>query len=258
MKVAIISVGRELLKGRVLDSNSNFIARQLTGMGHQVVRIGQVDDIVEDIIWEVRFAASYPVDVIITTGGLGPTDDDVTIKAIALAFDTPCKVNKKALEIVQERYRIFYDKGAVDSPELTPEREKMACFPVGAEPIYNSVGAAPGMVWRRKDLTIFSLPGVPAEMKDIFERDVEPYFFSGILYIEKFFSTPCRDESKLANYIRQFLKKYPELYLKSVPVRFGPDISMEVVIGVSGKQEEVEKKIKNYIEEFLESIEEPC
>ncbi len=258
MRVAIISIGRELLRGRVLDSNSNFIARQLTGMNHRVVRISQVDDIADDIIWEIHFVLSLPVDAIITTGGLGPTSDDITVRSIAAAFEVPCKMNKEALEIVKERYKIFYELKAVDSPDLTPERAKMACLPLGAEPIYNRVGAAPGMKWHRNGTLIFSLPGVPSEMKDIFEYGVKPYFVTDMSYVEKFFTTPCRDESQLTSYIKNFLKKYPDLYLKSVPVKFGKDVKIEVVIGVSGEKTIVYKRIENYIKEFLDSIRGPC
>ena len=254
----IISVGREILRGRVLDSNSNFIARQLTGLGHDVIRIVQVDDRIEDIIWEVKFSSAAGATAIITTGGLGPTQDDITIKAIASTYDTPCKKNPQALKIVEERYKFFYDQGAVSSPQLTPERRKMACFPLGAEPLYNGVGAAPGMKWKRGGLVIYSLPGVPSEMKYIFENSVKPDFVGDYIYEEEFFDTPCRDESVLGRYIKEFLKTHPEIYLKSVPVTFGKNIKIQTVIGVTARSEEIGAIRKKLIEEFLASIKEPC
>ena len=258
MKVAIVSVGREILRGRVLDSNSNFIVRQLTGLGHEVIRIAQVDDRVEDIIWEVKFSSAAGATTIITTGGLGPTQDDITIKAIASAYDTPCRENPQALKIVEERYKFFYDQGAVSSPQLTHERRKMACFPLGAEPLYNDVGAAPGMKWKRDGLVIYSLPGVPSEMKYIFENSVKPDFVGEYIYEEEFFDTPCRDESVLGRYIKEFLKKHPEIYLKSVPITFGKHIKIQVVIGITARPGKNKIIRENLIEEFLSSIKEPC
>ncbi len=258
MKVAIISIGREILKGRVLDSNSNYIARHVTGLGHTVCRVAQIDDRLEDIIWEVKYTASHPVEMIITTGGLGPTGDDMQLRAIAKAFDRECAENAKALEIVKERYETFYREGAVDSPELTPERRKMACLPSGAEPLYNPVGAAPAMKLVAGGLTIFSLPGVPSEMKAIFEREIVPLLSGEDVYVERFFTSPCKDESRLATFVREFLARHPHLYLKSVPVKFGDSVRIEVVIGVRAKRGEVDSLIEKYMKEFLKMVKEPC
>jgi len=258
LRIAIISVGREILRGRVLDTNSNYLARELTALGHQVVRISQIDDIREEIIWEVKYAASSPVEVIITTGGLGPTSDDITIPSIAAAFDTPCFENKEALKIVEERYRYFYEKGAVESPDLTPERKKMACFPEGAVPLFNNVGAAPGMKWEKNGITIYSLPGVPAEMKYIFENHIKPDLEERNIYRERFVETPCRDESLLEKYISDFKKRNPDIYIKSVPEKFGKEVRIKVVIGMRGDREKIEELLTSLAGEFLKSIREPC
>ncbi len=259
MKVGIISVGREILRGRVLDTNSNYLARTLTSIGHIVVRISQVDDVQESIIWEINFMASYPVEIIITTGGLGPTGDDITIKSIADAFDVPCRVNRKALEIVKERYNFFYREGAVDSPVITSNRKKMACFPEGATPLYNPVGAAPAMKWEINDIKIYALPGVPSEMKEIFQKEISPELGGSLRYIERFFETPCKDESKLSEYLRIIAEKNPGIYIKSVPEKFGRDVSIKVVIGATGEgKREAEKSINEIYSLLKEKIEEPC
>ena len=259
MRVGLISVGREILKGRVLDTNSHFITRTLTYMGNNVVRISQIDDLREDIIWEIKFLLSYPVDVIITTGGLGPTDDDITIKSIADAFDIPCIINKEALNILTERYQSFYKKGAVDSPEITPNRKKMACFPKGATPLYNSIGAAPAMKWEIRGIKIFALPGVPSEMRDIFEKKIISEMSSELIYIERFLPTPCKDESKLGIFIQSVTELYPRIYIKSVPEKFGSNITLQVVIGATGKDEkDVEDKIQEVYSSLQDKIKEPC
>src|SRR5918996_4502240 len=88
-RVELIAVGREILRGRVLDSNSNWLAKELTGMGGEVSRICVVDDVPQEIGRELHAALQHGAGVICTTGGLGPTFDDCTLAAIAQAVDLP-------------------------------------------------------------------------------------------------------------------------------------------------------------------------
>src|SRR5262245_24564691 len=88
-RVELIAVGREILRGRVLDTNSNWLAKELTGMGGEVSRICVVDDVPQDIVRELHTAMQQGAGVIFTTGGLGPTFDDRTLESIAHAVDLP-------------------------------------------------------------------------------------------------------------------------------------------------------------------------
>ncbi len=208
----IISVGNELLIGRIVNTNASWLAEQLTLLGFNVTRIITVPDTLEDISEEV--ARGYVrAKIIITTGGLGPTYDDMTLAGIAKAFGLPLELNSEAKIQVEQFYNMR-------NLPLTEDRLKMALLPKGAKPLRNSVGAAPGSLLIINNKYIFSLPGVPAEMKAMFLEEVKPI-------LEKI--APNRHiaecgivslnipESSIAPYLKKIARKYPNIYLKSHP-----------------------------------------
>lgn len=130
MLAEIIAIGREILTGKTLDTNSNWIAQQIYPLGIRVKRIVAVDDVEEEIAQEIINSIKYGVGLIITTGGLGPTFDDKTLQAVSLATGRKLVLNDEALKMVTESYKRFYEQGWVDSPEITPERKKMAYLPM--------------------------------------------------------------------------------------------------------------------------------
>ena len=152
--------------------------------------------------------------VLITIGGLGPTHDDMTLAGISRALDKSMRLNKEALELVRDHYRRLESK-----PKLTKYRTKMATLPQGSVPLPNPVGTAPGVKMQQSSTTLFSLPGVPSEMKAIFRASIVPYLES--------FHTPRPKEveikitgiieSALAPILDQARKTYPKLYFKSHP-----------------------------------------
>jgi molybdenum cofactor synthesis domain-containing protein len=160
-RVEIIVIGREILTGRTLDTNSNWLAKRITALGGDVKRITVADDEVASISRELRTALGNNCGLIVTTGGLGPTFDDKTLDAVATATGLNMELDAEALDFVKGRYTFFKEKGFVDSDDITPSRRKMAILPRGAEMLSNPVGAAPGVkLWVEKTL-IVSLPGVP-------------------------------------------------------------------------------------------------
>src|SRR5512146_2348268 len=96
MRTVILAIGREILRGRVQDTNSWTLARRLTGLGHEVVRIASCDDDLADIVREIRRAADDGATLVVTTGGLGPTDDDLTLQALAEATGCPLALDPGA------------------------------------------------------------------------------------------------------------------------------------------------------------------
>lgn len=247
MKVAILAIGREILRGQTLDTNSHWLARMLTSLGAQVVRIAVPDDDLEAITRELWRSLQDGAQVVITTGGMGPTFDDRTLEGVAKAFGLTLEVHSWALEFVRRRYREFYEKGYVDSPDLTPEREKMAKLPAGAEPLENPVGAAPVVMLRTEKAAIFCLPGVPREMKPSFEEVVLPRLKETLgvgAYLEEEVDTGLKDESALAQKVEKVMKEVPGVYLKSKPTRFGADVRLKVVLSAAGPDEaEVRRRI---------------
>ncbi|MBI4734781.1 MAG: competence/damage-inducible protein A [candidate division NC10 bacterium] len=230
LRAVILAVGREILRGRIQDANSWTLARRLTGLGYEVMRTVACDDDRPAIAREIRRAIEDGATLIITTGGLGPTDDDLTLQALADATDRPLAVDAEARRMVEARYTALHRAGAVDDPGMTPTREKMARIPQGARPLPNPVGAAPG-VWLEEGTTFVALPGVPGEMAAILEGCVLPALAgraAGAVYVERQITTEARDESVVAPVLRRIARDVPEVFLKSHPTRFGADVRLQV------------------------------
>ena len=167
----IISVGTELLLGNILNSNAQFIAQQLAQLGiphyYQTV-VGDNPDRLKHAI----AVASERSQILIFTGGLGPTPDDLTTETIADFFNAPLVENS---EVVADIAQKFAQRGR----EMTDNNRKQALIPQGAEVLYNPVGSAPGMIWQpRSGVTILTSPGVPIEMKEMWRQTAVPYLKS--------------------------------------------------------------------------------
>lgn len=253
-RTEIIVVGREILTGRTLDTNSNWLAKRITALGGDVKRITVADDEVASISRELRTALENNCRLIVTTGGLGPTFDDKTLDAVATAAGLNMELDAEALDFVKDRYTFFREKGFIDSDDITPSREKMAIFPKGGKMLPNPVGAAPGVkLWVRKTLMV-SLPGVPKEMKAIFEetalKDLRD-LFGRRFFREKTITTNVGDESKLAEILDKVMREVPDVYLKSRPTYFGKNVRLAVTLTATGDDDnEVEARIKKAISEI--------
>lgn len=208
----IISVGNELLIGRIVNTNASYLARRLTFLGFKVDRIVTVPDRVDDIAEEVSRGLSR-ASLIVTTGGLGPTYDDLTLDGIARAVGVTLELNEEALNQVRE----FYERKGLP---LTKERIKMAILPRGAVPLRNTVGAAPGVLLEVKGRVIVALPGVPREMESIFENEVIPRIrrlAPPMAVAECGVVLKGVPESTLAPVLGELARKNPRVYIKSHP-----------------------------------------
>ncbi|HPX33477.1 MAG TPA: competence/damage-inducible protein A [Bacteroidales bacterium] len=166
MEAEIITIGDELLIGQVVDTNSAWLAEQLNLLGIKVHQITTISDSHEEII-KTLTEVSRHADIILLTGGLGPTKDDVTKLALCEFFDTYLVFNQDAYENVE---RLFRQRGFL----MTEINRQQASIPAACTPIPNPEGTAPGM-WFEKDGKIFiSMPGVPFEMKSIFINQIAP------------------------------------------------------------------------------------
>jgi len=231
IQAVVLAIGREILRGRIQDSNSFALARRLTGIGYEVIRTVACDDDLVAIAREIRRAVEDGAALVITTGGLGPTDDDLTLQALAVATGRPLALDEQARRLVASRYAALHRADAVEDADMTPTREKMARIPQRARALPNSVGAAPG-VWLEEGASTFvALPGVPAEMIAILEDSVLPALASRggrPVYAERRITTQARDESQVAAVLRRISGDIPEVFLKSHPTHFGPDVRMQV------------------------------
>lgn len=167
MNAEILAIGTELLLGEVADTNTKTIARALRRLGIDLYRTTVVGDNpgrIADVIQECLERSQ----VVITTGGLGPTVDDPTREAVALAFGVPNEFRPELWEQIQERFSRF-------GRTPTENNRRQACVPSGAQVIENPVGTAPAFLVERGDRCVISLPGVPEEMLALLDESVVPY-----------------------------------------------------------------------------------
>lgn len=217
--VEIVSIGNELLIGKIANTNAQWLAKQITTLGGDVKRISNIGDVLAEIALSVLDALTRTPSFIITTGGLGPTFDDLTVEALARTFDRPLTVDENALKMVKEKYH-QYEAVVGKSIELTPARLKMATLPEGGEPLRNPIGTAPGVLLTEVKTTIIALPGVPAEMKAIYKNEVEPLiqeYTKGSRTGERSLWAWGIMESAVAPLINTVMQKNPHVYIKSHP-----------------------------------------
>ncbi len=252
--VGILAIGNEVLDGLVLDTNSNWMELQLIALGLQMKRLVSVRDEIEEIGKALDFLMDS-CDVIITSGGLGPTHDDMTLRAIALHLNRSVSEDPNALAIVQRQYKTLYERGIVQSPDMTEARKKMAIIPEGSVPLDNRVGGAPGIRLNEGQKTIFSLPGVPSELKFIFEDSVIPWLSKRVKrkFHEQIVEFGMHDESVFAPAIDIVMKKYPGVYIKSMPKTYGTSKSLRVWVSAAGNDK---KDLIHLVKNAIKSLEE--
>jgi len=216
--VEIISIGNELLLGNTINTNASWIASKATSEGAQVTRITTVGDQLKEIVNAVRESLKRKPDYIITTGGIGPTFDDMTIKAVAKAVGRKTRVDPAALTMIKHHYANKFP-GPV---KITKARLKMAILPLNAFAIANPVGTAPAVLVRTMGTSIFCLPGVPIEARAIFRKSIAPQvrLKTKNAYVERWISVLGVMESALAPLIDQAMKRWPSVYIKSHPRGF--------------------------------------
>ncbi len=201
----ILTIGEEILYGHILDTNANFISNAFSEIGIKVVMHLSVGDIFNDILDALKIAEARS-DVVLITGGLGPTNDDITKKCLSNYFNSEIRLNQKVFEDLSE---YFKKRGF----PFTESNQKQAYLPENALVVRNEMGTAPGM-WFEKDNTIFvSMPGVPHEMKYLVEKKIIPklmeVFQSNIIY-HKLIMTAGIGESWLAEKIEKWESSLPE------------------------------------------------
>lgn len=167
MDAEIIAIGSELLLGTTVDTNSAYLARQLAAAGVNLFRKSVVGDNQERIAATVREALGR-ADLVICTGGLGPTVDDVTREGVADALERPLEFRQELLDQIAARFAAF-------KRTMSESNRRQAYVPQGARAIENPRGTAPAFIVEDERGTVIVLPGVPYEMRFLFETAVLPY-----------------------------------------------------------------------------------
>lgn len=190
MNVEVIAVGTELLLGQIVDGNGAHIGRRLAEAGHDHVRRQVVGDNLDRMVEALRLAISR-ADAVIVTGGLGPTQDDVTREAIAAAAGVELLVD-------QEYEAALRDRWAARGRTMPETNLRQASYPEGGEMLPNPKGTAPGLRMTIDGTEVFALPGVPAEMHLMLDEQVLPRLRSNGVVASRIVRTFGESESRIA------------------------------------------------------------
>jgi nicotinamide-nucleotide amidase len=204
MKIAIITVGDEILIGEIRDTNSIWMVAELTREGFEIVNIITVGDNEEDIAKGIDFAFSR-ADIVLMTGGVGPTRDDVTKRALCNYFHTGLTFDQ---EVLQQIERLFAKRNFT----LNEPTRNQAYVPQGCTVIQNRVGTAPLLWFERENQLLVSMPGVPFEMKSAMREEIIPRLKSRFLqdeYLKSHFLVSGITESSLALQLEKFERQLP-------------------------------------------------
>lgn len=235
---ALIIIGNEILSGRTEDKNLNYIAKNLGELGIRFMEVRVVPDIFDmiiDTVNELRKKYTY----IFTTGGIGPTHDDITTEGIARAFGRKIVTDAGAAKKLASHYKC-------DVSELNSARLKMAQFPEGYELIDNSISSAPGF----RVENVFVMAGIPSIMQAMFTA-AKPLLKVGNTIYSKELSAYV-SESKIADFLTSLQNEYPDTDIGSYPFSKDGRYGTSLVIRGTDKNmieeafTKLEKNIKNF------------
>ncbi|MDH5437780.1 MAG: nicotinamide mononucleotide deamidase-related protein [Candidatus Bathyarchaeota archaeon] len=243
--IEIICIGNELLIGKTLNTNARWLAKRITALGLKTHRITIIGDSIEEISNALREAIQRNPHFIITTGGLGPTFDDKTLEGIAMALERKLAIRDQALKMIEEKYRQYVEEGRMERAELTPPHIKMARLPEGAKPIFNPVGTAPAVIIKHDDITVIALPGVPSEMKGIFDESVAPLLKEAageVTFFETSLDVTGMMEPAVAPLIDRVMHDNPYVYIKSHPKGEETVSHLELHLSTTAEETDLAKK----------------
>jgi len=216
---AILVIGDEILSGRTKDANINYIACHLTEIGIRLTEVRVIGDDGDTIIASLnQLRADY--DYVFTTGGIGPTHDDITAPSVAKAFSVPLVIDERALDMMKVRYR---------DDQLTEARRRMARIPEGAELIENQISFAPGFMIEN----VIVMAGVPAIMHVMLDA-VTPKLRVG----KKMYSVTIvyeHPESTIAKDLETLQKQFPEVSMGSYPYFKDGTLGTQLVLRSTNK-----------------------
>ncbi len=217
MIVEILCIGNELLSGITLNTNAYWLCSKITNVGGIVRRVTVVRDDLGEISSAARESLARKPNILITTGGLGATYDDMTLEGLAAALDKKVALDSRAVKMLKKSYARHNLHN-----ELTESQLKMATIPEGCTPIQNLVGSAPAIMEQACSISIFCLPGVPSEMKAIFKEYILPRIKKSVgkfVAEELNYNTRGLTEAMIAPVLIEIVKSHPKnmIYLKTHP-----------------------------------------
>jgi nicotinamide-nucleotide amidase len=211
LNVELYAIGTEVVYGLTLDTNTHWLAQEVVRLGGDVRRVTKIHDELDVMIECLRESADRGADLVIATGGLGPTQDDVTATALAQLTGSPLIEHPAVLDDYVRRRELS------SRDELSPNLIQMATVPEDAETLLNSAGWAPGLKTSYNGSMIIALAGPPREMKSLFKDHVAEYLAA----LSPTKSASCRilvsvpAESRLAPYMDATMAEFPGVYVKA-------------------------------------------
>jgi molybdenum cofactor synthesis domain-containing protein len=249
--VEVVSTGDEILFGRIVDTNSAWIARRAAELGARLRRVTSVGDDLDEISEVLREVVGRGPDLILFTGGLGPSEDDLTVEAIGLTLGRDVVFDQGAVERIRRRYE---ERGI----RSTARGERMARVVDGSRALENLVGMATGMELVEGGSTIMTFPGVPSEMKAMFNAYAAPLIEGGTT--SRFAANTVVARVVFRDFFpvyRRMQVDYPDVYIKNAATPpEAPeerlrvkDITVDVVVE-GGSREESEGVLEEVLAEF--------
>ncbi len=259
VNVEIIATGDELLYGRILDTNSHWLAQRVAEMGAKLRRVTVIGDEPETIAAVLHDALNRDAHFIIFSGGLGPSEDDLTVDSIGKALGRRTVIDEEGAERIRSVYR---QRGITDEAPLR-RGERMARVLEGSTPMHNPVGFAVGMCVEEAGKKICTLPGVPSEMKAVFDAHVAPMIegTATSVFLARAYNVTMVWRNFFPVY-RGMQRDYPDMYIKNAatPPVEGEDrnkvhtIKVDVVLEAP-TLEEAEAKMDAFLEDYMRRIE---
>lgn len=252
MKIDLISVGTELLLGDIVNTNAQYLSKELSAIGINVYRQMTVGDNMDRLLKAFEYLLEDS-DMVITTGGLGPTGDDITKEGAAEFFGQEMVLHEPSWEIIEDMCAKF----SGDKSKIPMNNKKQAMFPIEAKVLPNSKGTAPGAIFEKDGKKIIVMPGPPREMKAMFTESVLPYLIdqTDLVFKSRYIRLFGIGESALEIKIGDILEKQTNptvaLYAKEgevlIRLTASANTPKECDLMLDDKLKEVEKICSEYI-----------
>ena len=239
VKLELIFTGNELLIGKTLNTNSQWLAKRIYSLGAQVSRMVIVSDNLQEISSELIYAINRQPNLIITSGGLGASFDDMTLEAVAKAIERPLVLNETLLNEIKRVHELLYTRGDAKGNEITEFATKMAYQPKDSKMLLNPEGGIPGVLLALEEsIKIICLPGVPAELKAMFDQSVSDIISNMVGDLATAEARFLVDliESEMAILIDKVMKTYPSVYIKSNPLSWKDTVRVEIHLTSRGER----------------------
>ena len=235
MAIELFSIGTELVLGQIQDTNAHWIAQQILQIGGELRRVTMLRDNAEEMSEALESAVKRETSLILTTGGLGPTPDDMTVAVIASLIGTKSIVSEETLTDFRRRREMS------ENDPLNEALTKMATIPESATVLQNPAGWAPCISVEHQNTTLMMMPGPPREMKAIFENYIQPLIAeryraeitTARVYVSMF-------EAEVSPLMQKVMERHPDVYLKAYVSLRNADTNMMPVDFVSTSEDKAD------------------